>query len=109
MSATTDSYGRISYNPEKQPGVTNLLDLLALLSAQPIEEIKKKYEGQIEYGPLKVTLGDIVSKFLVDFQRASISVDTNTLLTKLEESERLMNVQANTKLHLVQQVVGLRG
>jgi tryptophanyl-tRNA synthetase len=108
-TATTDSYGRISYNPEKQPGVTNLLDLLALLSAQPIEEIKKKYEGQIEYGPLKVTLGDIVSKFLVDFQRASISVDTNTLLTKLEESERLMNVQANTKLHLVQQVVGLRG
>src|SRR5690606_39259823 len=36
MSSTTDSYGRIAYNHAEQPGIGNLLDMLALLSGKGI-------------------------------------------------------------------------
>ena len=108
MSATTDSVGKIAYNFVDQPGISNLLDILAALSNQSIDEVSSVYSGQQQYGPLKNTLAETVKSYLQNFQRKLSSVDESALLTKLELSEKTMNEQAVKTLSKVQKAVGIR-
>lgn len=108
MSATTDSEGVIRYDFENQPGIANLLQILALLSERPQSEVNSEWEGKNSYGELKSAVADAVRNFLTDFQGKLTSVDRNTILQKLEEDERKMAEVANAKLAEVQKAVGLR-
>lgn len=108
MGATTDSLGKIAYDYQKQPGISNLLDILAALSKKPIKEVVAKYEGQAQYGPLKTDTAEAVKHFLSEFQAKLAQVDHKALQAKLEESEVKMNDLANETLRKVQKAVGLR-
>ena len=108
MGATTDSMGKVQYDYETQPGVSNLLDMLATLSNEPIGNVVKRYEGQVQYGPLKKDVAEAVKTFLTDFQGKLANVNTDKLMHKLESSEAEMNVMANSTLTKVQKAVGLR-
>ncbi len=103
MSATTDSLGDVRHDYARQPGVSNLLDILKLLGGNPDEFI-----GQKQYGPLKTTVATVVAKFLTDFQTKLTTVDESALRAKLASSEAAMNEQANQTLLKVQKAVGLR-
>lgn len=108
MSATTDSLGSVTYDKEKQPGVTNLLDLLALFTGGDLEGVRKEYEGQTQYGPLKQAVAEAIAAFLTQFQTVLATVDDSAIEAKLSSSEEQMNQQANATLLRVQQAVGLR-
>jgi tryptophanyl-tRNA synthetase len=108
MGATTDSYGRIAYNPAEQPGLANLMDILALLSGKTLGQVCKEYVGQSTYGPLKQAVTDAVAEFLDKFQKDLAKVDSKALLKKLETSEESMRKVANDTLLTVQRPVGLR-
>ncbi|MCA9348303.1 tryptophan--tRNA ligase, partial [Candidatus Saccharibacteria bacterium] len=98
MSATTDSIGLIKYDRTSQPGITNLIDIYALLSHIPVEQAIDQWENQTSYGDLKKATAQAVSDFLTTLQANLMAVDAQTVLTKLEESEALMNKIANDKL-----------
>ncbi len=108
MSATTDSLGRIEYDYDNQPGVSNLLDILAMLSGRSINDVIKEYSGHTQYGPLKNAVASTTATFLTDFQSKLASVDDNIIQNKLEQSEITMNKVANETLLRVQRAVGLR-
>lgn len=108
MSATTDSLASINFDWEKQPGITNLLQMLALLSGRPQEEVNNEWKGRDRYGDLKAAVADAVERFLTGFQASYAAVDEEALLKKLHQSEHLMRTVAETKLLEVQQAVGLR-
>jgi tryptophanyl-tRNA synthetase len=108
MAATTDSEGKITYDKDKQPGVGNLLDILALISGHDLGGVRQEYEGQTQYGPLKVAVGDAVAEFLTKFQHELAGVNDQAILDKLATSEKQMNEQANATLLRVQKAVGLR-
>jgi tryptophanyl-tRNA synthetase len=108
MSATTDSLNKIEYNPIEQPGISNLLTLLALFSGKTTEQVADEYQGQEQYGPLKNAVADDIAAFLSDFQAKLSEVDEHAIMHKLESDEQLMNGQANTTLLKVQKAVGLR-
>lgn len=108
MSATTDSVGQINYSYDEQPGISSLIDLLALLQGVDKQSVIDKYQGQTMYGPLKTEVADVVASFLTDFQTKLAAVDDKALLAKLESDEKLMNNQANATLFKVQKAVGLR-
>lgn len=103
MSATTDSIGRVNYDPANQPGVTNLLDIYTLLGGN-----KDEFIGQEQYGPLKAAVAEKISAFLTDFQTKLADVSNEDISAKLEQAESAMNQQANATLLKVQQAVGLR-
>ena len=109
MSAETDSQGKVAYDPVKQPGISNLLQIHALLSGQTVEESTKQFAGRTQYGEFKGAVADVVAKFLADFQTKLEKVDDQQLLSKLESSENHMNTVANKTLAKVQKAVGLRG
>lgn len=108
MGATTDSIGVVHYNLEQQPGISNLLQIHALLSGERLEEVINNHEGQQSYGDLKQEVADQVKEFLTDFQSHLVQVDEQALQAKLGASEKAMNGIANATLLKVQQAVGLR-
>ena len=108
MAATTDSLGVINFDWQRQPGITNLLQLLAILTNRPQVEVNAEWVGQTQYGPLKRAVAEAVATFLTDFQTRLADISDETLLATLERSERAMNEVANTTLLRVQKAVGLR-
>jgi tryptophanyl-tRNA synthetase len=109
MSATTDSYGEIKYDLRERPGITNLLQILALLSARPQSEVNQEWEGKTSYGDLKKAAAEAISAFLTDFQSRLAAVDDSALTKKLEQSEIVMQNAAAATLLRAQKAVGLRG
>lgn len=108
MAAVTDTVGEINFDYEKQPGITSLLHMLALLRGESVEHVTIDWKGKTSYGDLKSDVADEVEKFLIDFQSNYQIVDKNNLMSKLISSEATMNEQANATLLRVQQAVGLR-
>ena len=108
MSATTDTVGSIHLDFEKQPGISNLLQIHALLSGETLEEVAKRHAGQESYGDLKKEVAEQVKEFLVDLQAKYADADEQVLLSKLEQDEKAMNEVANQTLASVQKAVGLR-
>jgi len=108
MSATTDSIGLIKLDYVNQPGISNLLTILALFTDTPVEAVAKQYSGQTNYGDLKKDVAAATEAFLTTFQNAYQQVDLKELAAKLAESEAQMNETANQTLLQVQKAVGLR-
>lgn len=108
MSATTDSIGSVHLDYDNQPGVSNLLQILALLTNRPLQDVAAAHEGQDRYGDFKAEVADAVTAFLSNFQSKLCEVDETELLAKVEQDEVLMNERANDTLRKVQKAVGLR-
>jgi len=108
MSATTDSLGEIGFNIKERPGITNLLQILGLLSGKDQQAVIAEWQGKTSYGELKKAVASVVAKFLEDFQTKLTAVDDEAIQAKLAASEAKMNEDANAVLVRVQQAVGLR-
>ncbi len=108
MSATTDSLANVNYDWQAQPGITNLLQLLALLTDTSQDEVNQKWVGQTQYGQLKIAVADAVEEFLNNFRQRFDAISDQELLDHLTRSEQAMSKVANQTLLRAQQAVGLR-
>ena len=108
MSATTDDMALIRYDKANQPGISNLLDILALLRAKPVSEVTTEFDGQTNYGDFKKIVAEELKTFLINFQLRLASVSDDEVIAKLERSEEQMRTQADNTLLRVQQAIGLR-
>ena len=113
MSATTDSIGKVQYDKENQPGISNLLEILTLVRQDAgrevtLEQTVNEYFSMDRYGDFKRIVADEVAEFLENFQNRLAAVDERAIEEKLASSEKDMNVVANETLYRVQKAVGLR-
>ena len=108
MSAATDNLASINYNPVEQPGISNLLQILALLRGQSVDDVEAAFKGQSSYGDFKRVVADETAGFLTAFQTKLNDVDDGAITAAFERSESVANEQANATLLRVQQAVGLR-
>lgn len=108
MSAVTDEEAYVRFDREKQPGISNLLEILALFQSRDLKEVVKEFEGQTRYGDFKAVVAEEVRRFLIDFQKRLQDIDEEAVLQKLEQSEQAMTHTANQTLLRAQQAVGLR-
>ncbi|MDR1197223.1 MAG: tryptophan--tRNA ligase [Candidatus Nomurabacteria bacterium] len=108
LSATTDSVGVINFDFENQPGMSSLLQILALLSGKSQAEVNKEWVGKTRYGDFKKVVADEVYMFLTDFQNRVAAISDDYVLKALAKSEAKMNKIAERKLYKVQTAVGLR-
>ena len=63
--AVTDSDNEVRYDRATKPGVSNLLEILAVSTGTPPQELAGKYT---QYGPLKTDAGDAVIELLRPIQ-----------------------------------------
>ena len=108
MGAVTDTIGVVNFDYERQPGISSLLQMLAILTHRTQDEVNAEWVGTTRYGDLKKAVADAVGAFLTNFQATYNSISDDEVIAKLESSEQAMNEVANATLLRVQKAVGLR-
>lgn len=108
MGATTDDLAEINFDREKQPGITNLLEILALIRGNSVQATVAEFQGQTRYGDFKKVVATEIQQFLTEFQGRLSNVNDDQITAKLQKSEAKMNVIANITLLKAQQAIGLR-
>ncbi len=107
MKATTDSLATIKYDPENQPGISNLLTIASSLTGKTIEEVVNENEG-IGYGAFKSYVGDIVANFLKDIQAKYNDIVNSDILNKvLDDGASKTNKIAKEKYELMKEKMGV--
>ncbi len=108
MSATTDSVGKIQFDMFNQPGISNLLQIDALVNNVPLQDVISTWAGETHYGDLKQKVADDLAVFLGEFQRKLAGVGDDEVIDLLEKGEAYANEVANHKLHRAQKAFCLR-
>ena len=108
MSATTDSLGKIKFDMFNQPGVSNLLQIEALINDRPLQDVISDWAGETRYGELKKKVGESVSTMLTGFQKKLGEISDDEVFSLFQSGEDCANKVATAKLLEVQRAVGLR-
>ncbi len=108
MSANTDSFENIRWDWENQPGITNLLQLDMLFSGKTIEQTKKTWEGQTQYGALKKSVASGAELFLIDIQEKLENISQTQIDQILDKGELSANIKSKQTLNHIHLVLGLK-
>lgn len=108
MSATTDSYGKVKFDMFNQPGVSNLLQIEALINDKPLQDVIATWNGETKYGDLKKQVASSVSSFLEDFQENIAAIPDEMVYELFETGEAYANDVADKKLLQLQKAFKLR-
>ena len=107
-SAVTDSIGKVNYDPENQPGVTNLINIYMSLSGKSTEEIVEEF-ADANYGTFKKAVGDLVAETFEKIQaRYNELINSDELDKILEDGKERSRAIAKKKYELMKQKIGLR-
>lgn len=107
MSSVTDSLGKISYDPENQKGISNLINIYSSLSGISVDEIVKKYEG-VNYGTFKSDVADLVVKTLRPIQDKYKKLLNSSEVDLILDNGRNKTLEiAKNKYELLKKSVGL--
>lgn len=104
--AVTDTRGVVRYDPEGQPGVSNLIELLAASTSRSIDDIVDSYDS---YGPLKVDTGEALAAVLapVKARYEELASDPRAIAELLEKGAAKASTVASGTLRRAQQAIGL--
>lgn len=106
MRAVTDDRGTVRYDPGDQPGVANLLGLLAACTDGDPERLAARYD---RYGPLKSDVADAVISVLEPVQHRyhELSADPGAVDAVLADGARRAAERAAPTLAAAKQAIGL--
>ncbi|MBR3132456.1 tryptophan--tRNA ligase [Candidatus Saccharibacteria bacterium] len=108
MSATTDSYGKVKFDMWAQPGISNLLQIEALINDIPLQDVISTWAGETRYGELKKKVAESVKKELTEFQERLNKISNEEVYELFDFGEEYANKIANKKLLEVQKAFKLR-
>jgi len=107
MSAVTDMEAHVNYDKAKQPGVSNLLEIMSSLSGEPIDSIVARYEGK-GYAEFKKEVADVVCAELAKIQaRYNDILNSGIIESVLKEGAERAHRIAFKKLKKVQKKMGI--
>lgn len=108
MGAVTDSYAHVHYDPENQPGISNLMQILSSLSNdRPFEDIENEFAGK-GYGEFKRSVADTVCGQLEKIQeKYNQIIQSNLIEDVLKDGAAKAGAIASVKLDRVQRAIGM--
>ena len=107
-SAVTDNLGEVRFDPAAQPGVSNLLQILAAASGRSIDDVTVEHAGS-QYGTLKGAVAEAVVELLrpVQARFAELEADPTHVDAQLALGAEKAEAMATTVLGRVRDAVGL--
>ena len=104
--AVTDTESEVRYDPERKPGVSNLLELLAIATGRTPAEVASGYS---QYGPLKADAAAAVVEFLRPVQErfAELARDPGYVHAVLDKGAAKAQAVAAETLARAKHAVGL--
>ena len=107
MSAVTDSEGKIYFNEETKPGISNLLTIYSYFKNITIEESVEKFKDS-NYGTFKKEVADTVVENILKIQEKYDKIINSKELDEiLDNGKNKMNEYAKAKYENVRNKVGL--
>ena len=108
LKATTDSDNEIKYDEESKPGISNLLNIVSVITDTDVKDLVGKYKGY-GYGDFKKEVATIVSSHIKDIQDRynSIINDSNKLDEILDNGIKKSRELAKEKLDLMKKELGI--
>jgi len=107
MSAVTDSEGKVYFDENNKPGISNLLTIYSYFKNINIKETEE-YFKDYNYGNLKKEVADIVVENLTKIQNKYNEIINSEELDKiLDEGKRITNEYAKKKYEEIIKKVGL--
>lgn len=109
MSAVTDNEGKIYFDEENKPGISNLLSIVAVIDDSSIEDVSKKYKDYT-YKDFKIEVADKVTEFILKIQNEFYKYRNNEKYLKkiLKDGADKARVLASKKMEKVKKIVGLK-
>ncbi len=106
-SAVTDSGSEVRRGPGKE-GISNLIDIYAVLGGRPPEDVEREFEGQ-QYGAFKTAVAEAVADYLrpVRERYAEIRPDEAALEATLAEGADRARAIASGTLRDVRAAMGV--
>lgn len=107
--ATTDSGKEVTYDPERKPGVSNLIRIYANLTGTTVKAVTALYDGK-GYAEFKRELAEIVVASLEPFQKKKKKLAGQPALLRkvLQAGNKKTNAVAEKKLGEVKKKIGLQ-
>jgi len=107
--AKTDSGVGVSYDKEKRPEITNLLNIYSAMSGEKVADIVKRFESK-GFGDFKSALADVVVAGLkpISDKIAELSGDLGYVDSVLERNSEKARVVAERRMNEIYKIVGMR-
>lgn len=108
MSAVTDPIGKVQYDPENQPGISNLMTIMSVLrNDRPMDEITEEFKDA-GYGVFKKAVADVVCDKLAEIQARYNEIQNSGLIERTlhDGAERAQKI-ASVTLDRVQRAIGM--
>ncbi len=102
--AVTDNEGSVNYDPENQPGVANLLSILAAATGADPAELASNYT---QYGPLKADTAAAVVAALEPIQERHAAIGDDEVIDVLHAGARRAQAKATEVMARVHRAIGL--
>lgn len=108
MSAKTDSFNKVHFDEENQPGISNLMSILSKITGESFESIENRYVG-LGYGVLKKEVAEVVGNLLSTIQTRYNQFNNRELLDKiLNDGANKARVVASKTLNRTMKNLGLK-
>ena len=106
--ATTDSETTIVYNPEKRPGLANLIDIYSALTHMEPKTVAEEFNGKT-YAQLKASLSEVFIDHFAEFRvkKAKLLAKPTGLVKILKDGSAAANKVAEKKIKEVQEKIGV--
>ncbi len=107
MSAKTDDVAKVQFDPENQPGISNLMSIVSALTNQSFEEITDMFNGK-GYGDFKKYVADVVCDELSKIQeRYNHIIENDIIEDVLAKGKAKAQIIAHKKLDQIQRTIGI--
>lgn len=105
--AVTDSDGAILYDPEKKPGLSNLLEIYGAFEGKDPHAVAIEFEGK-QYSDLKAALAELIAGHLAEFRAKKTRLLAKPAAIKkiLAAGSKKATVVADRKMAEVKKKVG---
>ncbi len=105
--AVTDSDGKIWFDEEKKPGISNLITIYSALTTTPLEQSIEKFEGMERYGDFKKEIIEVVLETLRPIQKKYEELEKSGFVDEvLDKGKSRANAIASEKCQEVFRKVG---
>lgn len=105
--AVTDTDGKVWFDEEAKPGISNLITIYSALSETPLESAIEKFNGLERYGDLKKEVIDVVQAILKPIRDEYYRLEKSDYVDQvLDKGRDRANEIASKKYELVRSIVG---
>lgn len=107
-AAVTDPGREIKYNPEKKPGISNLLIIYSAFSKKSIKKLEKEFKGA-GYEEFKKSLANLLIKKLEPFRKKKKELEKREVYVReiLEKGRKRAQIIAQSTIQEVRKRMGL--